>query len=238
MKLWLLVVPCVDIDCFQRTDSIWNCQDHWENWKVILGWFASWYKLSKTYTSFAQLCQSWQKSNEWVTKQDNSDKKKWTLTVTKQEKFLASADSEVDCQKRVVDHDVPWNRHYFFKNIGFHVSLSYWLCFKTCLHTARVSVRKMDTLWMVTVKLMWKNMKRAQNIENYNKIEGENLKFKDWIIECTNAWRCLDPGFAICCKWAKSAIIRNWLLSTWLISQPLNSMLPLWHKPQAILFYS
>ena len=34
------------------------------------------------------------------------------------------------------------------------------MCFKTCLHTARVSVRKMDTLWMVTV--MWKNMKRAQ----------------------------------------------------------------------------
>ena len=56
-----------------------------------------------------------------MTKQDNSDKKKWTLTVTKQEKFLASADSEVDCQKRVVDHDVPWNRHYFFKNIGFDV---------------------------------------------------------------------------------------------------------------------
>ena len=47
--------------------------------------------------------------------------KNWTLTVTKQEKFLASADSEVDCQKRVVDHDVPWNRHYFFKNIVFDV---------------------------------------------------------------------------------------------------------------------
>ena len=42
-------------------------------------------------------------------------RKNRTLTVTKQEKFLASADSEVDCQKRVVDHDVPWNRHHFSK---------------------------------------------------------------------------------------------------------------------------
>ena len=28
----------------------------------------------------------------------------------------------------------------------------------------------METLWMVTVKLMWKNMKSAQNIENWNEI--------------------------------------------------------------------
>ena len=31
-------------------------------------------------------------------------------------------------------------------------------------------MRKMETLWMVTVKLMWKNMKSAQNIENWNEI--------------------------------------------------------------------
>ena len=41
---------------------------------------------------------------------------------------------------------------------------------KANLQTARVSVRKMETLWMVTVKLMWKNMKIAQNIENWNEI--------------------------------------------------------------------
>ena len=54
----------------------------------------------------------------------------------------------------------------------------YWFCFvlillKINLQIARVRVRKIETLWMGTVKFMWKNMKNAQNIENWNKI---NLK--------------------------------------------------------------
>ena len=36
----------------------------------------------------------------------------------------------------------------------------------TSRQTARVRVRKMDTLWIITVKLAWKNMKRPQPREN------------------------------------------------------------------------
>ena len=32
-----------------------------------------------------------------------------TLTITNEQQFLAAADSEVKCQKRIIYHDVPGN---------------------------------------------------------------------------------------------------------------------------------